>query len=305
MPRAVNSSSQENQTTAACIPHERIRLPSGKVIVVHRLDRCYPVGCGNKGPKLIPRLETLKANGVAGVVTIGGAFSNHVHALAALGASHGLDTAAVIRGTDAKLCNPTLSDARRWGMRVHTVDRKTYATRYDPAFRDRLEEQFPGFAFVQEGGNDADGEAACFDFAQNLAIEDGCTLVVPSGTGATAAGLARGLPSAITVMAADVVGDNTAAPKPDGAPEQSDARFGGYGRVPDALLRWLARVYAETGVLFDPLYNGKAAYWCDQHHRDGLHLLHTGGLQGWRGFASQERLTAHPALEAVVAGLRY
>ncbi len=289
------------------VPIDVITLPSGRALTVHRLDRCYPVGCGNKGPKLIERLHEYVRRGDRGVVTVGGAFSNHVHALAALGHRMGVPTAAIIRGTDPDFDNPTLADARRWGMRLITVDRASYASRDSEPFRQWAAAQCPGFALVPEGGNDASSEAACAALAGQLAVPAGAALVVAAGTGATARGLARGFGSRVSVVAADVVGsdaDGLVGSSP-AAVRCVDARLNGYGRVTPAFLAWLSDTWEQTGVLFDPLYNGKAAYWIETAQCEGAHLLHTGGLQGWRGIAGRGQLAAYPLLQAAVSALRF
>lgn len=289
------------------VPVERVALSGEREWLLHRLDRVYPYQCGNKGPKVFARLAALKAAGCTGVVTVGGAFSNHLHALAAIGAQLGLRTAAMVRGLDADLGNPTLADAARWGMTLRPVQRSCYAERGTQAFQRWVGAQFPGYAFIAEGACDDQGVAACEALARQLNLLGGDVLVVPVGTGATLTGLRRGLDEGVAILAADVV------THPDRRRDclralrvqWVDARFGGYGTVSDPLLSWLSRFFGRTGVLLDPLYNGKAAYWCDQQRLARVHLLHTGGVQGWRGLAARGRLHAHAGLHAASENLRF
>ncbi|MEM7378619.1 MAG: pyridoxal-phosphate dependent enzyme [Pseudomonadota bacterium] len=290
------------------MPRERLTLPGGAQLTVHRLDRCYPHHVGNKGPKLQARLAGLVASGVEAIVSVGGAYSNHLHALAATGHRLGLRTVGIVCGVHADLDNPTLRDAARWGMVIRRVDRATYARRASPVFVRWLARAYPAHTLIPEGGNDPAGVAACRALAPRLQLTDCRALVVPMGTGATVTGLRQGLSSARALVAANVVGaagERSVASSIAGPLETVDAARAGYGRVDAPLLDFLARSYAQTGVLFDPLYSGKAAFWCAKAGCPQLHLLHTGGLQGWRGFAERGALARHPALAAAVANLRF
>lgn len=283
-------------------------LPGGACLTVHRLDRCYSGQSGNKGPKLQARLAAVMATGADAVVSLGGAYSNHLHALAAAGQRLGLRTVGIVRGLHADLDNPTLRDAARWSMRIQRVDRATYARRESAAFANWLARTYPDHVLIPEGGNDPVGVAACRRLAAGLQLADCRTLVVPMGTGATVTGLRGGLSAAVALIAANVVGamgETRAAKLGDGVVETVDAARGGYGKVDAPLLDFLARTYAETGVLFDPLYTGKAAHWCARAGRAQLHLVHTGGVQGWRGLAERGALARQPALAAAVANLRF
>ena len=81
---------------------QRIELPlfsrhsvSVRVLRLDRLDQAAP---GNKAFKLRENLRRAKAQGYTSLASFGGAYSNHLHALAAVGASQGLATVGVIRG---------------------------------------------------------------------------------------------------------------------------------------------------------------------------------------------------------------
>ena len=65
---------------------------------VLRLDRLHPLWGGNKVFKLLPNLRRAEALGQRRVISFGGAYSNHLHALAAWGREHGLETVGIVRG---------------------------------------------------------------------------------------------------------------------------------------------------------------------------------------------------------------
>ena len=74
----------------------------GVTLDVLRLDRLHPLWGGNKVFKLLPNLHRAEALGLRRVISFGGAYSNHLHALAAWGAEHGVQTVGIVRGLRAR-----------------------------------------------------------------------------------------------------------------------------------------------------------------------------------------------------------
>jgi 1-aminocyclopropane-1-carboxylate deaminase len=57
--------------------------------------------------------------------------------------------------------------------------------------------------------------------------------------------------------------------------------FGGYAKVPDNLMDFVQSAIAQTGILFDPVYTGKALWALRELKPDGKGVfLHTGGSMG-------------------------
>src|SRR5690606_32140686 len=90
---------------------------SGISMELLRLDQVHPVLSGNKAFKLAPHLEQALVRGSSGVLSFGGAYSNHLAALAWACREHGLPCTGIVRGEDDP-ANPTLADLRRLGMRL-------------------------------------------------------------------------------------------------------------------------------------------------------------------------------------------
>ena len=80
----------------------------GVTLDVLRLDRLHPLWGGNKVFKLLPNLHRAEALGLRRVISFGGAYSNHLHALAAWGAEHGVQTVGIVRGEAPARPGPTL-----------------------------------------------------------------------------------------------------------------------------------------------------------------------------------------------------
>ena len=67
--------------------------------------------------------------------------------------------------------------------------------------------------------------------------------------------------------------------------------FGGFAKVNEELVDFMADFYQATGISLDPLYTGKMLYKMTKQVSEGYwpagsHLvaIHTGGLQGRRGY---------------------
>jgi len=81
-------------------------------LIIKREDLLHPEIQGNKWRKLKYNLAFAQKEGYAQILTFGGAFSNHIAALAAAGKKFGLKTVGIIRGEQSEKLNPTLLKAK-------------------------------------------------------------------------------------------------------------------------------------------------------------------------------------------------
>ena len=100
-------------------------------VALLRLDVAGGLAPGNKQFKLGANLAAARRLGINRLVSFGGAWSNHLHALAAVGAEQGFATVGIVRGDERGAESATLADARRWGMQIVRVSRKEYRRRHD------------------------------------------------------------------------------------------------------------------------------------------------------------------------------
>ncbi|MGB0866530.1 MAG: 1-aminocyclopropane-1-carboxylate deaminase/D-cysteine desulfhydrase [Granulosicoccaceae bacterium] len=278
---------------------------------IHRLDQLFPLGSGNKAYKLVGHCHAAQRAGRTHLISFGGAWSNHLHALAYFAHRAQLSCTAIVRGLYVDLDNPMLADARAQGMRVIKVSKQEYSRRRDRHYLKQLMRQYPGAWVIPEGGDDALGRWGVRKLANSLrqSIPEGDTLVVAAGTGATVRSLAQQLGARNRLVAALVVNDAKLAKRLEQLGSVHCPRFqvvdasgSGYGRISDAQLRHLQRLVVRSGILLDPLYNGKAYAVATELASKGerVHLLHTGGLQGWRGFLSCDLLAFYPELARTI-----
>ncbi|NVZ62077.1 pyridoxal-phosphate dependent enzyme [Pseudomonas gingeri] len=281
---------------------------AGIEVAILRLDRIDPLICGNKWFKLTEYLTAARQAGAQGLISLGGAHSNHLHALAAAGKRFGFATVGLLRGHCVE--TPTVDDLRTFGMELHWLGYEGYRQRHAPGFWMSWQARYPGFHPVPEGGGGLAGAQGCGILADRVGEQlaaigwtDYHGWWLAAGTGTTAAGLVlaeAGRRPVYTALA--VPGDHGVAPlmarilaeagATDGGYELIDACRGGFARVDPALLAFIAESERQSAVPLEPLYTGKALLALREQVGAGrfaagtrLVFVHTGGLQGRRGFS--------------------
>lgn len=264
---------------------------------VLRCDALHPVISGNKWFKLKYNLLDARRRGMKRLASLGGAWSNHLHALAFCCRQMDIPCTGFVRGDElTPEANPMLRDVAAWGMVLHFLTRADY--------RDRRFVVSPDTLLIPEGGDNMAGVLGCMTLLPPAQARTYDAVVVPLGTGCTALGLRLALPAEVALWNAPVLkGEDIRqqwlarlqrwAAAPHGPVHWLAAHQGGYGRVNPALLSFIRDIGDNTGLALDPVYSGKA-FWalCDQIRQQtvpaGSRVLfvHTGGLQGARGFQS-------------------
>lgn len=277
----------------------RFRLPSGKTfpVSVIREDLNHGFYAGNKFWKLKHNLAEAKRHGLP-ILTFGGAYSNHIYATAAAGKAEGIATIGVIRGGEPAEYSPTLRFAREQGMKLHFVSREAYRQKEQPGFLEHLHQTFGDFHSIPEGGSNALGLKGCEEWGTQLAGM-GDIYALASGTGTTAAGIAKALlkqqPDA-EVWAFSALKNGgflqEEAEKIAGIPLPNlrivtDYHFGGYAKHTPELLAFIKRMETEHTLPLEQVYTGKTLYGLLDLAEKGkipanktIRFIHTGGLQG-------------------------
>jgi len=266
------------------------------------LDALFP-GHGNKAYKLRPLINEAKRLGHRELVTVGGAWSNHLWSLAKLACEVGLAGTAYVRGEPGHGLTPALEDVAACGFNIHFVSRAEYRQRQDPQYVARLLQRHAGAFWIPEGGSHPMGIQGAEQLGQHvLAVEPSVAhVVLAMGTGGTLAGLIRGLAGkAIAHGIAVTKGDDRAADQVDfwvGNKALSDHwqihldfHWGGYAKCPKLLMEYLLEAESRYGIELEPIYVAKALWAAEALRASGAisgrtMVIHTGGLQGRRGFA--------------------
>ena len=289
------------------IPHPAA-LRRGLRLLLWRDDLADPDLPGNKARKLKYNLRQARAEGHSRLLTFGGAYSNHLAAVAAAGRRFQLETVGLVRGEEHLPLNPTLARCAADGMRLHYLDRSTYRHRAEPALLADLQRAHGPAYLLPEGGTNALALRGVAELIAELRQHtDFDAVAVAAGTGGTLAGLALGLaeagyPARAVGVAALKGGDFlradidvltlAATGRPCGSYElHTGYHFGGYARLPAELRAFIQDFDQQFGVLLDPIYTSKLLFGVldlieKGHFAPGSTVVavHTGGLQAWAGF---------------------
>ncbi|MBD2858979.1 pyridoxal-phosphate dependent enzyme [Spongiibacter sp. KMU-158] len=275
---------------------------------VLRLDQLHPLAPGNKWFKLRGALLEAERLGRNTLISFGGPWSNHLHALAAVGKGFDFNTVGFVRAGSNEPVTPCLADAKDWGMQLRFLSYSDYRRRHDAEFIADIQADFPDALIIPEGGASHLGVASCAEIA-SLIPEGGevyDAVFIACGTGATLAGLVLGLAGRAPVIGVPVVKGASYLQRDiaamlaeqglgDSAAEKWSLDFRvsqlGFGRLNDELIEYIHHFEARTGLLLDPVYTAKLFFHVDNLCRAGefapgqrVLLVHTGGLQGRRGF---------------------
>lgn len=285
--------------------HHPLLTRYGVELWCKRDDLIHPTISGNKWRKLDYHLRHATEQGKRHLLSFGGAYSNHIHALAAAGYHAGLRTTGIIRGEADAVSNTTLRDAQRWGMRLLFVDRQSYRRRQDPDWLARFAAD--DTLIIPEGGSSPLAIPGVAELVGEVPFSPDLW-VLPCASGGTLAGLVAGKGAQEQILAIAVlkgggfIADEVCRLHPAAASTPGwrialDHHDGGYARFSPALWQWVQDFSATTGLPLEPIYSGKAMWGLFRELAAGriapgskLVFIHTGGMQGLAGLREQGRL---------------
>ncbi|MBK9336869.1 MAG: pyridoxal-phosphate dependent enzyme [Lewinellaceae bacterium] len=295
-------------------------LASGVSLFVKRDDLLHPEVQGNKWRKLAPLLATVRETHPGGIITFGGPFSNHLHAVAAAGRLFHIPTFGIVRGEHADRNNPTLRSAAQNGMMLFPVSKHEYDTCKDRG-DELIGREFPRYYILPEGGATAAAVDSCAAITWEILTQlrqeahpappaRPLFICTPAGTGCTAAGIVAGLDvphahllvfpvvnrgfDAHTILR--LLASTRLRSAVEGPPLEQrfsiiyDYECGGFAKFRQPVLDFAHAFQEQTGILLDPIYTTKMMLGIFDMLARGnfppnstVVALHTGGLQGWEG----------------------
>jgi len=287
------------------ILNQKIHIENASIsISIKREDLLHPIISGNKFRKLKYNLKEAIKQKKSKLLTFGGAFSNHILAVAAAGKEAGFETIGIIRGDeleDKVLENPTLFKAQKLGMKFKFVDREMYRNKNEIDFRRRLEFEFQDFYLLPEGGTNELAIQGCEEILTDL-DNDFDFICCSVGTGGTISGIINCSKESQQVLGFPALcGDFLKEDIRKFATKSNwnlipDYDFGGYAKVSDELIRFMNDFYSKYNILLDPIYTGKMMFGVmDLIEKDffpknsRILVIHTGGLQGIAGINAKLR----------------
>ncbi len=241
-------------------------------LYIKREDLINPYIFGNKWYKLKYNLIEARKQKKRTLLSFGGAYSNHIYAVAAAGSIFGFRTIGIIRGEEHLPLNPVLKFARQKKMMINYVSRSDYRLKTEPEFIDKLHTVYGDFYLLPEGGTNYFAVKGCSEITSTININyDYISTAV--GTGGTIAGLIAGVKPGIKVLGFPVLKGaqflenhikRLLAPfdiieSPD-YEMFFDYHFGGFAKLNNDLLTFLKEFYKKYNFGPDRIYFGKMLY---------------------------------------------
>ena len=267
----------------------------GILLDIKRDDLIHPVISGNKWRKLKYLLLSIEAKGYRKVATMGGAYSNFIHALSYICHLLGWQCDLHIRAFPEQAPTPTLIDCQRWGANLHFVDRKGYRE-----LRNKPPQLADDIMWIAEGGMHRQSMLGLQEIMMELNHQYNY-IVIATATGTSVAGLVEG--AEVYQPDAKIIGisvlNNANQQRQDIANlvPQSNKRwsivegyeFGGFAKSNSQLISFAEQYSQQHKIPLEPVYSGKSFYGVMDLIRKGyfgkntrILLIHCGGLQGTR-----------------------
>lgn len=263
-------------------------------LAVLRLDLPDPLSGGNKSFKLKYNLEEMKRLGFDKLITFGGAFSNHIAAVATAGKKNNFETIGIIRGDELNSdSNAVLKYAAVCGMKLVFISRKAYRKRNDPDFIEDLLKVYGPAYLLPEGGSNEFAVKGCMAILS--AQTDAYTVIIcPVGTGATLAGIIASAKSHQHIIGIAVLNGkeylenevkNLLKEREVVARWQivHEFVFGGYGKTGTELEEFIQKIKQQFNLPAESIYSGKALYALNEMKKAAslpstpILFIHTGG----------------------------
>lgn len=262
-----------------------------------RLDKIHPVVSGNKLFKLHYFLDEAMQSNHKTMVSFGGAYSNHLVAIAFAGKESGLKSIGIVRGEEPKNLSHTLQQCLQYGMQLQFITRNEYKNTGQPDFINNLKLKYGDFTLVPEGGYHPLGAAGASLIIDLLKDKNATHICTATGTATTLAGLilkAQQSQQVITVPVIKNMNDIEERlfylinkKKHNNLQIFDGYHFGGYAKKTEELINFMNVFYTNYGVPTDFVYTAKMMYAIlDKINNNffpagsSIVCLHTGGLQG-------------------------
>ncbi len=267
---------------------------------------------GNKWRKLKFNIEQVKALKKEGVITFGGAFSNHLLATASACNKAEIKSVGIIRGDELnKNSNETLKRCSELGMKLKFVSREEYRLKNDKIYQNELSYEFENHYIVPEGGGNFYGMIGCQEIIKEININYDIVFV-SQGTTTTSCGILLSLAEkALLHVVPALKGFDSLQEMRDllnytlfseDLTEEllqkvivhSEYHFGGYGNYNKELIQFIQQFYKSFLVPLDHVYTGKTMFALFSEIEKGnldnktIIFIHTGGIQGTKFMEEKE-----------------
>jgi 1-aminocyclopropane-1-carboxylate deaminase len=254
----------------------------GIQVFVKRDDLIHPIISGNKWRKLKKYLQTFSFKEHSGLLSFGGAYSNHLYALAFVGNSLGISTVGIVRGEELHPASNTyLTQMQDWGMQLHFVSRTNFREKNIP-------EGYENYQIVAEGGFGDLAIKGIEELVQDLPPCD--QIYVAIGTGATGIGLAKyaklPIKGILTLNNKSEIEEHLRKYPAPNLTLDDHYIFGKYAQKSEELDQFCQEFLKKHRIAIEPIYTGRMFYALVNHIKNGhiapntkLVAIHTGGIK--------------------------
>ncbi|MFC3903828.1 D-cysteine desulfhydrase [Acinetobacter marinus] len=275
------------------IPYQAITDLGDVQLMVKRLDLVHPSISGNKFFKLKYNLIEARKLGYTQLLSFGGAYSNHIYALAHAAQQYGFESIGIIRGEELQdqALNPMLATASTLGMQLQFISRQDYRRKHTPEFLAELQQRYPNAYIIPEGGSNDLAIQGTAEILTDFDRENFDVICCAVGTGGTITGLINASSPqqkviGFSALKGDFLDDDVRKwTTKNNWQIYSDNTFGGYAKYDQRLLNFMENMQQKYQLPLEPIYTGKAFYqlWqlIQQHHFTAstrILFIHTGGL---------------------------
>ena len=288
--------------TVTNVRNQRVKIPginSGPSIFLKRLDEIHPIYGGNKIFKLKYHIQEAVNTNKNTLLSFGGAFSNHLFALAGLSAEINIPSIGIVSGYPHYSDNPTLSYCAKQGMKLYYLSpRKFYDSEERKALIREISNSNEGIYIIPDGGTDELGIKGAQDMIGDSEVYNNYCIGV--GTGGSMSGLIRKLNGNGRIIGFLALKDNgnvkesiTGYTKnyPKNWDLFSDYHYGGFSKQNTETLKFKEDFEVLNSLEIDPVYQVKMLLGLKDlikkeyfSREETLLVFHTGGIQAKKGY---------------------
>jgi 1-aminocyclopropane-1-carboxylate deaminase len=257
-------------------------------VFVKRDDLIHPIISGNKWRKLKEYIDFAQINASNSIISFGGAYSNHLYALAYVGNQFNIKTAGIIRGNELSInSNSYLKQMSEWGMDLHFLNRESYRKKIIPE-----EIETENVIVIPEGGFSKVGVLGLESLISELKNQINADFIVTAvGTGTTAIGICKYAKiktiGILTLNNLTEIKNNSQGFDLENLLEiNSNYIFGKYAKDSKTLNDFCENFYKKHNILIEPTYTGRMFYGLYDLIRSNyfpsnskLIALHSGGIK--------------------------
>jgi 1-aminocyclopropane-1-carboxylate deaminase len=257
-------------------------------VFIKRDDLIHPIISGNKWRKLKEYIDFAQNNEPNSIISFGGAYSNHLYALAFIGFHFNIKTIGIVRGNELTInSNPYLKQISDWGMKLYFQDRESYRKKTIP-----LEIETENAIIIPEGGFSQVGVLGLESLISELKNQINFDFIVTAvGTGTTAIGICQYAKiktiGILTLNNLTEIETNSQGFDLENLLEiNTNYIFGKYAKDSKTLNEFCENFYKKHQILIEPTYTGRMFYGLydliKSNHfpkNSKIIALHSGGIK--------------------------